>query len=330
MTDSDLDLRLLNEFQRDVPIVARPFVRIGQRLGLDEDAVLARLAQLRDRGMVTRFGATCRPNTAGASTLAAVAAPPCEVDRIAAIINAQAGVNHSYLRENDWNIWFVVTGPDRAHVTGVLRRIAGATGLRVLDLRLIEAFNIDLGFDLTGASRPAPAARPAAPLRQPGPKERRLLQALSSGLPIVSRPFAALQTGCGLSEPEALTLTRALVRDGFVTRFGIIVRHRALGWRANAMVVWQVPPDRIRDVGPRLAALTGVTLCYQRRAVPGVWPYTLYNMIHGRTRPEALAVLERARQLPGLEGVPHEILFSLRCFRQTGALIEVQAREDAR
>ena len=36
---------------------------------------------------------------------------------------------------------------------------------------------------------------------------------------------------------------------------------------------------------------------------------------------EAMAVLDLARALPELAGVPHRILFSTRCFRQRGATI---------
>ena len=87
------------------------------------------------------------------------------------------------------------------------------------------------------------------------------------------------------------------------------------------MVVWELPEEEIDRIGPALTALRGVTLCYQRRPVPGVWPYTLYCMIHARTRAEALAVLERACSELGLAEVPHQVLFSIRCFKQTGALV---------
>ena len=74
--------------------------------------------------------------------------------------------------------------------------------------------------------------------------------------------------------------------------------------------------------GRALAQVPGVTLCYHRRTQPGVWDWPLFCMIHARSRPEALAVLDRARALPELAGVPHKILFSTRCFKQRGALIE--------
>ena len=73
--------------------------------------MLTRLADLQDAGRITRVGATCAPNTLSASTLAAVAAPDGQIEKVAAIINEDPGVNHSYEREDQWNIWFVATGP---------------------------------------------------------------------------------------------------------------------------------------------------------------------------------------------------------------------------
>ena len=323
----DLDGRLLNDFQRNVPLTARPFAAMAEVLETTEGEVIARLRKLMNRGTITRFGATCRPNTAGSSTLAAVAAPEWDVEKTAAIINAQPGVNHSYLREHHWNIWFVVTGPNRAHLDSVLKRITNETGLRVLDLPLVEPFNIDLGFDLNGVRAGHVLPLRPSPSRELMPVERALMQVLSAGLPLAPRPFKTLAESCGVSEDEAIERTATLVEDGFVTRFGVIVRHRALGWRSNAMVVWQLPPERASTAGPSLAKVPGVTLCYRRRAVPGIWPYTLYNMIHGRSRADAETVLAEARALPELRDVPHEVLFSLRCFRQTGALIDTVETE---
>lgn len=143
------DKSLLNDFQRDFPLEPRPFARIAETLGVAEDEVLTRLADLRDRGMVSRVGAVVQPNTIGASTLAAMAVPPERLDEVAAVVNAEPAVNHNYEREHEINLWFVVTAADAAGVQDVLKRIERRTGLPVLDLPLEEAFHIDLGFQLT-------------------------------------------------------------------------------------------------------------------------------------------------------------------------------------
>ncbi|MDQ7081475.1 MAG: AsnC family transcriptional regulator [Paracoccaceae bacterium] len=320
-----IDQGLLNDWQRDLPLVPRPFAAMGRKLGIDEEEVIARLETLRERGSITRVGATCAPNTVSASTLAAISAPDARIEEVAEIINRESGINHSYLREDDWNLWFVATGPDRTHVNAALARIERRTGLRVLDLPLVRPFNIDLGFNLNDSDGTRPAPRqPDISVMQRG--DRDILQTLCSGLPLVPRPFALI--GARLKRPEDDILARiSALHDGaIITRFGVIVRHRALGWRANAMVVWDLPHAAITRAGPRLAAHPGVTLCYERRPVPGIWPWRLYSMIHARSREAALDVLAQARALPELRGVPCKPLFSVRCFRQTGALIKPPVR----
>lgn len=314
------DARLLDEFQRDLPLVSNPFATLAQTLDLTEGEVLARLVRLKGQGAITRVGATIRPNTVGASTLAALAVPEDRMEEVAAIVGAEPGVNHSYQREGDWNLWFVATAPDADRLSAALARIEARTGLQVLDLRLVQAFNIDLGFRLTKQARPmaAPREADASALRA---TDRPLLHALSQGLDLVPRPFAALAQDLGWDEATVLARIDALLEAGLISRLGVIVRHRTLGWTSNAMVVWDVPEAKIATAGAALAVLPGVTLCYQRRTVPGVWPYRLYCMIHGKSREAALAVLANARQLPALSTADHRVLFSTRCFKQSGAQI---------
>ncbi len=323
-----LDARLLDEWQRDFPVAPRPFAVIGAALGIGEAEVLARLQRMQAAGRITRVGGTCAPNTVSASTLAAIAAPPERVEEVAAIIGAEPGVNHSYLREHEINLWFVATGPDRAHVDGALARIGERSGLKVLDLRLVRPFNVDLGFSLSGKTGALPAARRADPgAMRPG--DRQVLQALTSGMDLVAHPYAAIAAGLGRSEAEVLDRIAALSEAAVIARLGVIVRHRALGWSANAMVVWDIAPERIDAAGPRLSSHPGVTLCYERTPAPGVWPYRLYSMIHARSRSEAMDVLSGAADLPELRGVPHRALFSVKCFRQTGALISLNKESAA-
>jgi DNA-binding Lrp family transcriptional regulator len=321
-----LNLRLLGDWQRNFPLVSNPFAEIGTALGCPEAEVLHRLTQLSAAGAVSRVGATIRPNTAGASTLAAIAAPVMRVDEVAELIGAEPGVNHSYLRENDWNIWFVATGPDRAHVDATLNRIERTTGLPVLDLRLVRPYHIDLGFSLDGTRQEHGITRAADPAAlRPG--DRDVLQALTRGLAIQPQPFAALAEELRRTETDVLDRIRTLTQAGIVSRLGIILRHRAIGWRSNAMVVWQVPEHDVDRAGVSLAASPGVTLCYQRRTDPDRWPYNLYCMIHARSRDEALTTLGHAAAKAGITTQPRRVLFSVRCFKQTGAM--VQAERDA-
>lgn len=149
--------------------------------------------------------------------------------------------------------------------------------------------------------------------------DRRLLAALEGGLPIAPRPYARLASRLGVPEDTVLRRLTALQADGTISRFGVVVRHHELGFRANAMVVWDVPDDRAGDAGRALAALPFVTLSYRRPRRPPRWPYNLFCMIHGRDRPAVLAQVAEAAALPALAGCRHEVLFSGRRFKQRGA-----------
>jgi hypothetical protein len=94
------------------------------------------------------------------------------------------------------------------------------------------------------------------------------------------------------------------------------VRHRRLGFEANAMAVWDVPDERAGALGRALAREGPVTLCYRRaRALPD-WPYNLYCMVHGRSRDR---VREEISRLQAALAYPSAVLFSKRCFAQRAA-----------
>ncbi len=316
-----IDQRLLDEFQRDFPLISQPFVDIGKAMGLSESDILSRLEALQSAGRIARVGGTVRPNTAGASTLAAMSIPEERLTEVAARVGNEAGVNHSYLRENAWNLWFVATAPNVTVLKDSLDAIRADTGLAVLDLRLRRPFNIDLGFRLSGARETTPR-RGDADMSVFQESDRPLLHAMSQGLPLVAQPFAALAQKLNRTEDAVITRLDILYRAGLLTRIGVIVRHRSVGWSSNAMVVWKVPQDRMIAAGEALAKHPGVTLCYERVTVPGVWDYSLYSMIHARSRGEAQAILKSASALPELAGIEHQPLFSVRCFKQTGAVLQ--------
>ena len=146
---SDLERRLLDEWQRDFPLVPRPYAAMAERLAIEEPALLAILARLDERQVLSRVGAIVRPNTVGASTLGAIAVPSERLDAVAERVSAEPEVTHNYEREHRFNLWFVVTAANRDDVNAVLRRIEKATGLPVLDLPLEAEYRIDLGFGLS-------------------------------------------------------------------------------------------------------------------------------------------------------------------------------------
>jgi DNA-binding Lrp family transcriptional regulator len=145
---TELDRRLLNDFQQDFPLSPTPYADIARALGVTEEQVLARLAALKSAGAVSRVGAVVRPNTVGVSTLAAMAVPPEQLESVAALVNGYTEVNHNYEREHRLNLWFVATAPDATRLQSTLDEIAARTGYEVLSFPLVEDYHIDLGFEM--------------------------------------------------------------------------------------------------------------------------------------------------------------------------------------
>lgn len=149
-------------------------------------------------------------------------------------------------------------------------------------------------------------------------QERQLLLAIQDGLPLVPRPYAEVAQRIGISEERALELVSALLKRGAIKRIGAVLNPRALGITANGMAVWDVPDERVGEVGRRLGRAPEVTHCYRRPRRPPAWPYNLFAMVHGRSRQEVQEIVARISNEVGIAGRPREILFSTRLLKKRG------------
>lgn len=323
----DTEFRLLNDFQRGFPLTPRPYADIAGQLGVTEADVIAALRQLHKTGRVGRVGATVIPGRLGAATLAAMAVPEARIDEVAAFINDYREVNHNYEREHRYNLWFVVTAPGQDRVDTVVRDVERRARCgRVLSLPMVEPYYVDVGFDLhvgkgdTPRRARADPALPAYPVPyMPHAREAALLAALQSGLPLAERPYAELGSRTGMREEAVIETLQRLLRERVISRLGVIVRHRELGYDANAMAVWDVPNTEVRAAGRRLARHDFVTLCYRRlRHLPD-WRYNLYGVIHGTSRGTVAAQIGELNIQCGLAGYASEVLFTRRRFKQCAA-----------
>lgn len=319
MTPSATELELIDRWQRGFPLEPRPFATVGRSVGLDESAAIAKFERLIKTGVLTRIGAVVRPHAVGASTLVAMRAPPSRLEAVAAIVNAEPSVNHNYEREHPFNLWFVVTGPDRSTVRQTIERVKQAAGLPVIDLPLVEAYHLDLGFPLGDVRRSEPAEARRIDY-QPTSDDCRVLAAIEDGLPLTPRPYREVGHAVDGDESGVINSIRALAAAGVISRLGCIVRHRSLGYTANAMAVWDVPDTIVDAVAARMVDNSRVTLCYRRRRSPPDWPYNLFCMVHAKARAEALAIVDDLNAIAGASNSDRAVLFSTRCFKQRGAV----------
>lgn len=146
-----------------------------------------------------------------------------------------------------------------------------------------------------------------------------LLEAIQDGLPLTSRPFADIAAQLLITEDEVISHFKRMQNSGTIKRFGLVLQHRPLGYKANSMVVWDVPDGEVDAVAERICTHKFVTLCYCRVRRAPVWQYNLYCMIHGREREIVEGQIETLKQSAGLAGYPTKTLFSTKRFKQTGA-----------
>lgn len=329
---NDFQRHLLNDWQRDLPLVSRPFDVMAHELKVSTDMLMAQLAEFCANGTVSRVGPVFRPNSVGASSLVAAAVAPARLAAVAAQVNAYNEVNHNYEREHAINLWFVVTAADKQKLHSVLDDIEQRIGLSLLRLPLLKDHHIDLGFQLVGHECVAsPSAdnsyleRAVSMRAQPDLQRltnaatEALLAQIQGGLPLVERPYAAVAAQIGCTESQVISALHEWINAGVIKRLGVIVRHHELGYKANAMVVWNVPDADVDSLGEALGSESDVTLCYQRPRVAGRWPYNLFCMIHGHDKETVSGLVVSLVDRHALQSIPFEVLFSGRRFKQRGA-----------
>jgi len=146
----DIDKKILNIIQNDFPIVAEPFKAVGERLGLSDDEVLARVRNLKADGIIRRVGAVFDLRKLGyASTLCAAQVPEDKLEKFVNMVNAYPGVTHNYRRKHDYNIWFTFIAPTMADIEKALAEITEKTGVTgILNMPARRTFKINASFRL--------------------------------------------------------------------------------------------------------------------------------------------------------------------------------------
>ncbi len=145
---TDLHKQLLNDYQHNFPLSARPYQDIAEQLGVSEAAVLTAFNELNDNGFISRIGPVIPPNHIGVSALVAMAVPEAQLQAVADKISAYPEVNHNYEREHRLNLWFVVIANDTEHLHAVIDAIEQETAYPAMLLPMLDDFFIDLGFKL--------------------------------------------------------------------------------------------------------------------------------------------------------------------------------------
>ena len=310
----DLDRELLNAVQWDFPLVARPFAVLAERLGIKEPEVRARVAKVKESGVLRQLSAIFDTRALGySSALIAAKVDPDHIDEAAAVISEHPGVSHNYKRNHDYNLWYTVAvppGESLAEHIDVLHRESGSRITRTLPT--IKLYKIGVKLDMTGQTaadakvevleRERPERRAEMPAPDLSELEHATIRVVQHDLANVERPFAvyAEQIGMGTTEDDVLAVLRSLEERKLMRRFAAVMNHRSAGFKANAMGVWAVPEERLDEIGPQMAGFAAVSHCY-RRPTYDDWPYSVFTMVHGRSARDCEATIDAIRTETGVD-----------------------------
>lgn len=144
MESKKTDLQLISQFQKEFPLCSRPFLSISKSLNMSEDEVRMRFVKMQEDGLISRVGPVFTTSRVGKSFLAAVKCPVERIEEVAEIINSYREVNHNYLRENELNIWFVMTAENENVLNNKCQELENKIRLTIHKFPMKKSFKIDL------------------------------------------------------------------------------------------------------------------------------------------------------------------------------------------
>ena len=144
--------------------------------------------------------------------------------------------------------------------------------------------------------------------------EKKVIASIQGDIAITAQPYLKIAEALGIEEEELLEILEDLCKKGVIRRFGATLRHQKSGFSANAMVAWQVPEDKIEEVGSTLAEFVQVSHCY-RRNPNGRWPFNLYTMVHATSEDECYQIAKEMSEKTGMD--TYSLLFSRKELKKT-------------
>jgi DNA-binding Lrp family transcriptional regulator len=305
----DLDRRLLNLMQGRFALVPRPYAEVAREAEVSEAEALARVSRLVDERIIREITPIYDTRALGYRSMLVAAKVDAEFPhRAAEVINAHPGVSHNYLRNHDFNLWFTIAvEPDSLlgldGTLDVLQRLTQAESIR--QLPTLKLFKIRMDLEMEGGTEQLAAAGEAvAPAEtEPQPYDEfdiEVIRATQGPQAVVAEPYAPAAERLGLPVERLLDHLRGMVERRLLRRVAAILFHRRAGFSANGMGVWKVPDERILELGPRMAAVRGISHCYQRPTYED-WPYSVFTMAHGRSKEECDAILDSIAEMTGID-----------------------------
>ena len=320
----EIDKRIMNLMQSSFPLVPDPFAQLAGAAGIDSDDFKSRTQRLLDGRIIREITPIFDTRALGYSSMLVAARVDADnPHRAAKIINSHPGVSHNYLRDHEFNLWFTIATPPDSTLglegtLEVLQELTGAESIR--QLPTLTMFKINMNLEMEGDTDALAAKVEAIPPRE---LERQpydetdvaVIKALQGPMEVTDRPYDAAAAEAGMSTDELLAHLERMIERKILRRVAAILFHRRAGFSANGMGVWKVDPSDVPDTGGRMAAVRGISHCYERPTYAD-WPYSVFTMAHGRSKEECDAVLQSIADEHHLHGTDRAVLYSSTEFKK--------------
>lgn len=145
---SPKEKKVLDLVQDNIPLVSRPFFKIGQKLSLSENEIIKIISQLKNKKFIKKITPNINYKKIGFyTTLVACKVPKNQLDRAAKFINKFKEVTHNYSRTHKYNLWFTIAAPTRKQADQILSCIKKKTGIReIYSLPSLKEFKVKVKF----------------------------------------------------------------------------------------------------------------------------------------------------------------------------------------
>jgi len=325
-----LERNFINTFQGGFPLHKHPFKIAGEQLGCSESDLIKTITELKHKKILTRFGPLYdAARLGGGLTLAAICVPEERYDEIAEVVNAFPEIAHNYRREHQLNMWFVIATETPIEIIQVISEIETTTQLTVYNFPKQHEFFIGLWFNISKNAYHETISPPGKQMFKDSDDysistlDRKIIKQTQAGLTLNSRPFHEVAKKTGHNEDEIIERLKTMLDYGVIRRIGAVPNHFKLGFKANGMTVWDVPNEKVLELGEQIGQLDFVSHSYQRPRHQPIWNYNLFAMVHGHTRE---AVENKTRQIKDILGKnchANDILYSSAILKKTGLRLAV-------
>ena len=321
ITIDNLDKEILNEIQWTFPLVSQPYHEIAKKFDISVEDIKKRLTNLKKTGILRQLSAIFDTRRLGyKSSHIAMKIDPDKLDYVAQQINRHPGVSHNYERNHEFNLWFTLAVPPGLDLKTEVDKFSKLVGIQKMRLLpTIKLFKIGVKLEMVDDKKhevkPTEVKKKIQNVKfVPTEEDKKFIRELQKDLEIVDKPFLNATQKLGLTEEQIFEKLRYYENIGVMRRFAAILRHRDVGFTANGMIVWEVPDERITEVGEKLGAFPQVSHCYQRPVYKD-WPYSVFSMIHCKSVDEAKNMAKEIQK--EIQVDDYKILFSAREFKKT-------------